>query len=141
MNLIDALQNLNYIAVAVASIASYILGFVWYHWAVFGRAWANALGLSREEADNNECLGGAFAISLVSGLSKTLLIALLLSALNISGVLSGAFFGAALAIVFTATSLGYYNGFARTSVKLTFINSAHSVAELALLGAIIAAFN
>ncbi|UXD86758.1 DUF1761 domain-containing protein [Thalassolituus hydrocarboniclasticus] len=141
MNLIDALQNLNYIAVAIAAIASYILGFVWYHWAVFGKAWANALGLSREEADNTEGLGGAFAISLVSGLSKALLIALLLSALNISGVLSGAFFGAAVAIVFTATSLGYYNGFARTSVKLTFINSAHSVAELALIGAIIAAFN
>ncbi len=141
MNLIDALQNLNYIAVAVATIASYILGFVWYHWAVFGKAWANALGLSKEEADNTEGLGGAFAISLVSGLSKTLLIALLLSALNTSGVLSGAFLGAVVAIVFTATSLGYYNGFARTSAKLTLINSAHSVTELALIGAIIAAFN
>lgn len=141
MNLIEALQNLNYIAVAIATIASYILGFVWYYWAIFGKAWANALGLSKEEADNTEGLGGAFAISLVSGLSKTLLIALLLSALNISGVLSGAFFGAVVAIVFTATSLGYYNGFARTSAKLTLINSAHSVTELALIGAIIAAFN
>lgn len=141
MNLIDALQNLNYIAVAIATITSYILGFSWYHWAVFGKAWANALGLSKEEADNAEGLGGAFAISLVSGLSKTLLIALLISVLNISGVLSGAMFAALVAIVFTATSLGYYNGFARTSAKLTLINSAHSVAELALIGAIIAAFN
>lgn len=141
MNLIEALQNLNYIAVAIATIASYILGFVWYHWAVFGRAWANVLGLSKEEADNTEGLGGAFAISLVSGLSKTLMIAFLLSALNISGLLSGSFFGAVVAIAFTATSLGYYNGFARTSAKLTLINSAHSVTELALIGAIIAAFN
>lgn len=141
MNLIEALQNLNYIAVAIAAITSYVLGFFWYHWAVFGKAWANTLGLSKEEADNTEGLGGAFAISLVSGLSKTLLIAFLLSALNTSGVLSGAFLGAVVAIVFTATPLGYYNGFARTSAKLTLINSAHSVAELALIGAIIAAFN
>lgn len=141
MNLIEALQNLNYIAVVIAAITSYVLGFVWYHWAVFGKAWANTLGLSKEEADNTEGLGGAFAISLVSGLSKTLLIAFLLSALNTSGVLSGAFLGAVVAIVFTATSLGYYNGFARTSAKLTLINSAHSVTELALIGAIIAAFN
>ena len=139
MDFIAELQNLNYIAVAIATIASYVLGFVWYHWAVFGEAWANALGLTREEADNTEGLG-AFAISLVSGLTKTIFIALLMSATNISGVLNGAFFGAVIATVFTVTSLGYYNGFARTPSKLTLINSVHSVFELALTGAIIGIF-
>ncbi|WP_067987143.1 DUF1761 domain-containing protein [Neptuniibacter pectenicola] len=140
MNLIAELQNLNYIAVAIATIASYILGFAWYHWAIFGKAWANALGLTKEEADNTEGLGGAFAISLVSGLTKTIFVALLMSAINISGVLNGAFFGAVIAVVFTVTSLGYYNGFARTPSKLTLINSAHSVVELALIGAIVGVF-
>ena len=55
-------------------------------------------------------------------------------------VISGAFFGAVLATVFTVTSLGYYNGFARTPSKLTLINSAHSVIELALIGVIIGIF-
>jgi flagellar biosynthesis protein FlhB len=141
MNIIDELQSLNYIAVAIATITSYVLGFAWYHWAVFGEAWANALSLTKEEADNTEGLGGAFAISLVSGLSKTIFIALLISTINISGVLSGAFFGALIAIVFTVTSLGYYNGFARTPSKFTLINSSHSVVELALIGAIIGMFN
>jgi len=140
MNIIEELQNLNYIAVAIATIASYVLGFVWYHWAVFGEAWANALGLTKEEADKTEGLGGAFAISLVSGLTKTIFIALLMSATNISGVISGVFFGAVLATVFTVTSLGYYNGFARTPSKLTLINSAHSVIELALISVIIGIF-
>jgi len=140
MNLIEELQSLNYIAVAIATITSYVLGFAWYYWAVFGEAWANALGLTKEEADNTEGLGGAFAISLVSGLTKTIFIALLMSATNISGVLSGAFFGAVIAAVFTVTSLGYYNGFARTSSKLTLINSAHSIVELTLIGAIIGIF-
>ena len=140
MNFIAELQSLNYIAVAIATIASYVLGFVWYHWAVFGEAWANALGLTKEKADNTEGLGGAFAISLVSGLTKTIFIALLMSATNISGVLNGVFFGAVIATVFTVTSLGYYNGFARTPSRLTLINSAHSVVELALIGAIIGIF-
>ncbi|WP_415888407.1 DUF1761 domain-containing protein [Neptuniibacter sp. SY11_33] len=140
MILIEELQSLNYIAVAIATITSYVLGFVWYHWAVFGEAWAKALGLTKEEADNTEGLGGVFAISLVSGLIKTILIALLMSATNISGVLSGAAFGAVIAAVFTVTSLGYYNGFARTPSKLTLINSAHSIAELALIGLIIGIF-
>lgn len=140
MNLIEELQSLNYMAVAIATITSYVLGFAWYHWAVFGEAWTNALGLTKEEADNTEGLGGAFAISLVSGLTKTIFIALLISATNISGVLSGAFFGAIIAVVFTVTSLGYYNGFARTPSKLTLINSAHSIVELTLIGAVIGIF-
>ena len=137
MNLIAELQNLNYIAVAIATIASYVLGFIWYHWAVFGEAWANALSLTKEQADNTEGLSGAFTISLLSGLTKTIFIALLLSATNLSGVLNGVFFGALIAAVFTVASLGYYNGFARTPSKLTLINSAHSVIELSLIGAII----
>ncbi len=140
MDIIETLQNLNYFAVATATITSYVLGFGWYHWGVFGEAWAKALGISKEEADNTEGLGGAFVISLVSGLAKTIFIALLVSATNISDILSGAFFGGALAVVFTATSLGYYNGFARTPSKLTFINSAHSVIELVLIGVILGAF-
>lgn len=140
MNFIAELQNLNYIAITIATIASYILGFVWYHWAVFGAAWAKALNLTKEEADNTEGLGGAFAMSLVSGLTKTVFIALLISATEISGALTGALFGVATATVFTVTSLGYYNGFARMPSKLTLINSAHSVVELALIGAIIGIF-
>lgn len=141
MNVIAELQNLNYLVIAIATIASYVLGFVWYHWAVFGEAWANALNLTKEEADNTEGLGGAFAVSLVSGLAKTLFIALLISAIGISGVLNGLFFGAVIATVFTVTSLGYYNGFARSPSKLTLINSAHSIIELSLIGAIIGMFS
>ena len=140
MNWISEFQNINYIAVGVATIASYVLGFAWYHWSVFGAAWANALGLTKEEADNTEGLGGAFVISLVSGLSKALFTALLMSAVNISGVLSGALFGLTVAAVFMVTSVGYYNGFARAPSKLTLINSAHGVVELTLIGAVIGSF-
>ena len=140
MNWITEIQNINYIAVAIATITSYVLGFTWYHWAVFGEAWASALGMTKEEADNTEGLGGAFIISLISGLTKSLCIGLLMAAANISGVLNGAFFGAIVATVFIFTSLGYYNGFARTSSKLTLINSAHGIVELTLIGAIIGLF-
>lgn len=140
MNWIAEFQNVDYMAVAVATVGSYLLGFCWYHWAVFGEAWANALGLTKEEADNTEGLGGAFVMSLISGLTKSLLMALLIAVTNISGVVGGAIFGAVVATVFTFTSLGYYNGFARASSKLTLINSAHSIVELTLIGAVIGIF-
>ena len=137
MNLITDIQSISYIAVAAATITSYVLGFAWYHWSAFGEAWANALGLTKEQADNTEGLGGPFVISLISGLVKSLFMAVLMAALSISGLFNGLLFGALVAIAFTATSLGYYNGFARAPSKLTFINAAHSVAELALISGII----
>ncbi len=141
MDFITALQHLSFMALVTATIASYVLGFVWYHWIVFGEAWANALDITKEEADNTEGLGAAFFISLVSGPTKAIFVALLMLVTDISGVLSGALLGAMIAAVFTVTSLGYYNGFARTSSKLTLINSAHSIVELTLVGAIIGAFH
>lgn len=140
MFFVEELAHLNYIAIAIATIASYVLGFVWYHWHVFGKAWANALKLTKEQADNTEGLGGAFAISLLSGLTKAVFIAVLLSLADISGLLKAASFGAVIAVVFTATSLGYYNGFARISSKLTWINTTHSIIELTLISAIIGIF-
>lgn len=140
MSGVEELQSLNYIAVAIATMTSYVLGFAWYHWAVFGEAWANALDITKEEADNTEGLEGAFIMSLISGLSKALCLALLMAVVNISGILNGAVFGAVIASVFIFTSLGYYNSFARVSSKLTLINSAHSIVELALMGAIIGIF-
>lgn len=140
MNWISELHNINYMAVAIATISSYVLGFAWYHWAILGEAWANALGITKEQADNTEGLGGAFIVSLISGLLKSLCIALLMAAINITGFLNGALFGAVVATVFIVTSLGYYNGFARTSSKLTIINSAHSIVELTLIGSVIGVF-
>ena len=96
--------------------------------------------MTKAEADNTDGLGGAFAMSLVSGLSKATCMALLMTAASISGALNGALFGALVATVFTFTSIGYYNGFARTSSKLTLINSAHSIVELTSMGAIIGVF-
>lgn len=141
MNLIAEFQGLNYLAITIATVATYLLGFVWYHWAVFGQAWANSLGYTKDEADNTEGLGGAFVMSLLSGLLKTVCVAWLMAVINLTSILSGAMFGFVMAIAFILTSLGYYNGFARTPSKLTFINAAHGVVELVVIGAIIGAFN
>lgn len=141
MNLIVELQNINYMAVVISAIASYVLGFTWYHWEVFGEAWANALNITKEEAENTEGLGGAFIMSLISGLLKAIFVALLMAISNVSGFLNGAFFGVLISAVFIVTSLGYYNGFARVPSKLTLINSTHSVVELCLMGAIIGMFS
>lgn len=140
MDWINDLRNINYIAVAVATVSSYALGFIWYHWSVFGAAWAKSLGITKEEADNTDGLGGAFIVSLIGGVAKTVCTAVLMFATGATGVLGGAIFGAIVALALISTSLAYYNGFARMPSKLTLINAAHNIVELTVIGAIIGAF-
>jgi hypothetical protein len=45
----DVLGDLNWLAVAVAAIAYFVLGAVWYARPVFGRMWAEAGGLEMPE--------------------------------------------------------------------------------------------
>lgn len=137
MSWIYSFSDIDYIAVLAATISSYVLGFVWYSWPVFGKAWANALNLSKEEADNTEGLGGAFIASLIGGLAKAICMALILLAFNITGALACGLLGATIATMLILASLTYYNGFARVPTKLTLINGAHSIVELSLIAAVI----
>lgn len=141
MNWINELLSMNYIAIAVGTIASYALGFIWYSWGILGKAWANSLGITKEIADNTEGLGGAFTASLISGVAKTICIGLLMVATSTTGIAGGALFGTIIALTLISTSLAYYNGFARLSSKLTLINGAHSIVELSVIGAIIGFFS
>ena len=49
MDWIDGLGELDWVAVAVATVASYVLGFAWYSWSLFGKSWAGALGMTKEQ--------------------------------------------------------------------------------------------
>ncbi|MBT4289091.1 MAG: DUF1761 domain-containing protein [Deltaproteobacteria bacterium] len=140
MDWIDNLRNVDYIAVAVATVSSYVLGFVWYHWAVFGKTWAKLLGMTKDEADKTEGLAGAFIMSLIGGLAKTIFMAVLMVATGTTSAFGGVVFGGIVALTLISTSIAYHNGFARVSSKLTMIDAAHDIVELAVIGAIIGMF-
>lgn len=40
---------INYLAVLVAAVAGMVVGFVWYHPAVFGKQWMKAMGKSESQ--------------------------------------------------------------------------------------------
>ncbi len=40
---------INYLAVLVAAVASMVIGYVWYHPAVFGKQWMKAMGKSEAQ--------------------------------------------------------------------------------------------
>ncbi|PIT92527.1 MAG: hypothetical protein COU08_01975 [Candidatus Harrisonbacteria bacterium CG10_big_fil_rev_8_21_14_0_10_42_17] len=48
---IDLLLQLNYVAVLVATIVMFVVGFLWYG-PIFGRLWMKYMGINPEEAKN-----------------------------------------------------------------------------------------
>jgi Protein of unknown function (DUF1761) len=45
-------MHINYLAVVVAAVAAFLLGWRWY--TVFGKVWMSALGKSKEECDKTQ---------------------------------------------------------------------------------------
>ena len=137
MEWVDGLGELDGVAGAVATIASYVLGFAWYSWSLFGKSWAGALGMTKEQADDTEGMGAAFVVSLVAGVAKVIVLALLMAATDTTGFGEGLLFGAIVGLALIASSIAYHNGFSRMSPTLTLIDSAHDVVEAAMVGAVI----
>ena len=137
MEWFDGLGELDWVAVAVATVASYVLGFAWYSWSLFGKSWAAALGMTKEQADDTEGMGAAFVVSLVAGVAKVIVLALLMAATDTTGFGEGLLFGAIVGLALIASSIAYHNGFSRMSPTLTLIDSAHDVVEAAMVGAVI----
>ncbi|MFK7826354.1 MAG: DUF1761 domain-containing protein [Oligoflexales bacterium] len=140
MNWIVELGKISWMGVGVAILASYVLGFSWYHWNLLGKPWATALGMTKEEADNLDGMGGVFAFSLVGGIIKAVFIALLMEGTGTNSISGGLLFGLLIGISFAATSVIYHDGFARRPRIMTYIDAAFDVIELALIGAIYGAF-
>ncbi len=137
MDWVEALGDINYLGVIAAAVASFVLGFGWYHWSVFGERWVGLVGMTREEADSTEGLGEVLVLAVVGSFLAAGFLAAVMSATGTDGVVDGAIFGAIAAVALRYTSLLYHNGFARRPRMLTTIDGAHGIAQLALMGAII----
>jgi Protein of unknown function (DUF1761) len=66
--------DINFIAIGIAVVANFFIGFVWYG-PLFGKAWNRALG----RAEDHAAQGGALAAGLVANVVGAFLIAFVLA--------------------------------------------------------------
>jgi len=59
------MENINWLALIVASLSTLVVGFIWYHPRVFGTIWMKEVGMTEEKAKNSN-------MALVFGLSVVL---------------------------------------------------------------------
>jgi hypothetical protein len=57
-------MSINWVSMVIAALIPMVMGFVWYHKAVFGKAWMDSIGMTEEKAKNAN-MPVVFGVSLV----------------------------------------------------------------------------
>jgi hypothetical protein len=130
---------LNYLAVVLAAVASFIFGGLWY--GALSRAWMEAANISIEEIEAVK--GGAaiapYVIAFVAQLVMAYVLAGILGHLGAGQVTlrNGIIAGAICWAGFVATSLAVNHAFQGAKLKLTLIDGGHWLGVLLIQGALI----
>jgi len=128
------MSTINWWAVLVAGISSFVLGGVWYSPALFGNAWMKDNNLTMEEIKKGN-MGKIYGIAFILSLVMSANLAMFLNDAKtdvtwgtIAGFLAGLW-------VFCAVATHCL--FEHRPGRLIFINGGYSVVALMLMGAII----
>jgi hypothetical protein len=101
------LSGLNYPAIIVAAVADFMLGFLWYSKALFGKAWQKHVGFTDEQIKAG-AKPAPFIVSFLLSVFIAFSLSLILHAVGgsfVTGVLIGILAGTGIAM---ATSLPEY---------------------------------
>jgi hypothetical protein len=134
----------NFIAILVAALIPMVVGFIFYHKKVFGKAWMDSLGLKDEDLNK-----GNMAVIFGVSLFMSFLLSMFLLA-NVDGALQegefdsfkhGAFHGVLIALMVAMPVLVTNGLFERKNFKNLAINTLYWVITIALMAGTIDALN
>lgn len=134
-------SNINYLAVFVSALASFVIGSLWYSPILFGKGWQKALGNSEEDIKGANMVlifGASFVLMFIMAFG----LALFEQGHNNteSTWLSGLSHGLFVAIFFVSTSYGVNMLYQRKPFKLWAIDAGYQIVLLGLMGLIIGAW-
>ena len=130
-------EQLNYLAIIVAALSSFLIGGIWYSPAVFGMAWMKENGLTEEKLKERNILkvfGLAFLLSLIASFNLVMFLG------PDTDASAGTFYGFLAGIGWVATFVGTHYLFEKKSFKLFLINAGYSVVALTVMGLILGAW-
>ena len=133
-----AFAGVNYVAVAIAAVAGWLVGALWY-W-VLGKRWMAANNMTPEAIKANGSPSPLpFIIAFVANLVLAWAIAGLLGHFAQFTIKDGVITGAACWLGFVITTMAVNNVFAKRKPALLLIDGGHWLAVLMVQGAIIGA--
>jgi len=125
--------NANFLVIAVAVVASFFFGFLWYG-PIFGKQWAELVGLKIREGECNKPKPWALPLTLLGTILTTFVLAYFLSIYKPFCAFGAAFFiwaGFYLPVLFSSVS---WEG---KSWKLLLLNASFYFLNLQLIAAIL----
>lgn len=131
--------DINYLAVLVAAVASFVIGMIWYSPALFGKAWMKAGGMTEKSMKaHKKNMGMKVFVSIVASLIMASVLAHFIKYLTATTFAEGMQTGFWLWLGFIATiSLGSVL-WENKSVKFYLINAGFRLVELLVMGGILA---
>jgi hypothetical protein len=134
MDIQNAFQSLNWIAIIIAAVSAFALGGLWYSPLMFLKIWARESGIEMDPAKRGS-MGKIFGLSFLLSLTAAFFLAMFIGpdAGAAFGTLAG--FMAGLGWVFTYTGITYL--FEGRSLAHFLINACYSVISLTIMGFII----
>lgn len=134
-------SSINYLAVLVSGIAAWGLGTLWYSGILFGKSWQKELGFTDEYIKEGN-MPVIFGSSLVMMIIMALGMAMLISGHGENEIdwMSGMFHGLYIGVFFVGTSMAINMLYQRKSFKLWAIDGLYQILFLAVMGAILGAW-
>ena len=132
------MDTMNYWAVLVSALSTFLIGGIWYSPMAFGKAWMKENGFSEEDLKTKGNMGKIFGLAFVLGLVAAVNLAMFLG--READFKMGAFYGFLAGFGWVATFIGTHYLFERRSFKLFLINAGYSIVALTVMGMILGAW-
>ena len=130
--------NVNYLAVAVAALATFLIGALWYSPLVFGKQWMQANGYTPEKLQAMQANATrAYIVSFVCYLVVAYVLAVLVHHVEVASVMGGVRLGALVWIGFAATIGLTGNLFSDKPLMAYVLDAGYQLVYLVVMGAII----
>lgn len=134
----------NWLAILIAALIPMLVGFVYYHKNVFGKAWMDSLGIKEEDLKTSG-MGIIFGVSLLMSFMLSMFVLV-----NVDGPMQegefdsfkhGALHGTIIAVMVAMPVLVTNGLFERKKFKNLAINTVYWLITLALMGGVIDMLN
>ncbi|WP_299581187.1 DUF1761 domain-containing protein [uncultured Sunxiuqinia sp.] len=135
MDLAHVISNLNYWAVLVASLSTFVVGSLWYSPVLFGNKWMELNGFTEEKLKEGLPMPVIFGSSFIASLLAAFALALFLGSSADLGM--GLFAGFVIAVFWISTSRLNNILFEQGKPGLFLIHAGYDLVSYLIMGAII----
>ena len=131
-------ENINWLAVLVSTIVSFIIGFAWYSQMLFGKVWMRVSGMTEEKAKSanmGKVFGSAFGLTLLAAVN----LAFFLADPSVHAW-NGALYGFLTGFGWVAMSIALMALYELRSFKYILINAGYVTVGFTVAGLILGAW-